>query len=420
MTLGSITNTRARYQIITLTFSVGGVTAPLVLWRRDTETMLIAGAVKDLIAPMFLASDGSQYVTAALAVIRLEQEGDADDGKFWDGDSWETVLAAPASTHIEAGQHLYQLPVGATTGRSGATIHFTFTDDTDEGAALTVCPGGEHVVRTVIEGLTATQDARIPAALVGGAMDSDVSNMQTDAISADAVSTGAVTKIQLGLASQASVDAIQNVTRVAITCPQLVIPDSGSIDYKIFFNMFDTAGNPEDPDGPDVIDVTAENQAGVSRDANLDGVPTGRMTKIGVGRYVVEYTVASTHLVEQIIFRFAYSENAIAFVQDRACSAVSGIEALATQVSVDAIATAVGLLNDLSSGDVDTVISANAAVVLMRKVLTNRRETNGVTGKLDIYNDADTAVEFSIDIFEDVAAAIPYRERGINRQDQIT
>lgn len=55
----------------------------------------------------------------------------------------------------------------------------------------------------------------------------------------------------------------------------------------------------------------------------------------------------------------------------------------------------------------------------LRKVLTNRRETNPTTGMLDIYNDADTAVEFSIPIYEDVGATQPYRGLGIDRQDKI-
>jgi len=83
------------------------------------------------------------------------------------------------------------------------------------------------------------------------------------------------------------------------------------------------------------------------------------------------------------------------------------------------ILAAIAALNDLSSGDVDAAITANAAIVLLRKALTNRRETNPTTGTLDIYNDADTAVEFSVDIYEDVGATQPYRGLGIDRQDKI-
>lgn len=49
-------------------------------------------------------------------------------------------------------------------------------------------------------------------------------------------------------ASQASVDAIQNVTRAAISIPTIIIPDTGSTPHPFYLNLFDTAGNPEDPD----------------------------------------------------------------------------------------------------------------------------------------------------------------------------
>ncbi len=55
----------------------------------------------------------------------------------------------------------------------------------------------------------------------------------------------------------------------------------------------------------------------------------------------------------------------------------------------------------------------------LRKVLTNRRETNPATGRLDIYNDADDAVEFSVPIFENVSATQAYRGLGVDRQDKI-
>ena len=174
--------------------------------------MIIAGAVKDLMAAVHTTA-GAQYTGASLAVVRLEQDGDADDGKFWDGAAWQAVLAAPAGAHVEAGQHLYLLPAAATTGRVGATIHFTFTDNVVEASATTVCGGGEHTVRSVVEGLTVAQGSdvstilgdtndiqtRLPAALIGGRMDSDVAVIQTGAITAAAFAASGL---------QAIVDAV--------------------------------------------------------------------------------------------------------------------------------------------------------------------------------------------------------------------
>ncbi len=122
--------------------------------------MLIAGQTKDLMAAVHLASDGSQVSTLTiLAIIRLESF-DADDGKFWDNTAWVVSPAPfPTAIHIEAGQWLYELPAAATAGKVGATVHFTFTDDTDETQATTVCGGAEHFVRSDVPSALDVADA---------------------------------------------------------------------------------------------------------------------------------------------------------------------------------------------------------------------------------------------------------------------
>lgn len=159
MGAGPRTNLKIYFEDAVFTFAV--VPTGASLRRRETDTVLVAGAVKDLIAVVF-GTDGSQFTAAAFAVVRLEQDGDADDGKYWDesGASWETGLTVnQVSTHLESGQHLYQLPAAATTGRAGASIHFTFTDDLTEASATTVCAGGEHLVRVDVPSVEGIADA---------------------------------------------------------------------------------------------------------------------------------------------------------------------------------------------------------------------------------------------------------------------
>lgn len=49
----------------------------------------------------------------------------------------------------------------------------------------------------------------------------------------------------------------------------------------------------------------------------------------------------------------------------------------------------------------------------------NRRETNPTTGKVELYNDLDSAVLFEADAFEDVAGTSPYDgTAGVNRRDR--
>lgn len=109
--------------------------------------MIVQNTTKDLIATVHNFSTGAPVAAGTIyAVVRLES-GDADDGKYWDGDSWETTPGAyPTAAHLEAGQWLYTLPAGATTGKEGSTVRYTFTDNLDEGLATTVCGGGEHRV----------------------------------------------------------------------------------------------------------------------------------------------------------------------------------------------------------------------------------------------------------------------------------
>jgi hypothetical protein len=111
--------------------------------------MIVAGQIKDLMAAVHLASDGSQVASGTIfAVVRLESD-DADDGKFWDDndDTWQaSPVAWPTATHTEAGQWVFALPASATTGKANDSIHFTLTDNLTEASATTICGGGEHKV----------------------------------------------------------------------------------------------------------------------------------------------------------------------------------------------------------------------------------------------------------------------------------
>jgi hypothetical protein len=76
------------------------------------------------------------------------------------------------------------------------------------------------------------------------------------------------------------------------------IPGTGSDTIRVFFFTYNSGGAAADLDA--LATVTAENQAGVSRSANLSVV-----TDAGTGEYYVDYTVASTHAEEDIIFRWS-------------------------------------------------------------------------------------------------------------------
>jgi len=108
-----------------------------------------ANQIKDLTGAVHLQADGTQVSSLSmLALIRLEQPGNANHGKFWDGDSWETTPSPyPSATHLGGGQWNYALPAAATTDRQGAHIAYSFSDDIGTPASSTTIAGlGEHAV----------------------------------------------------------------------------------------------------------------------------------------------------------------------------------------------------------------------------------------------------------------------------------
>jgi len=114
-------------------------------------------------------------------------------------------------------------------------------------------------------------------------------------------------KLNIGgslVASSAEVVAIQNNTRaVRVVPPVIERPDSGSTAYRIELLLYDSQGQMESPDSTPTVSVA--NQAGASRDANLDSTT---MTPVSTGRYRSTYTVAGDHAVEELIFTFTVVE----------------------------------------------------------------------------------------------------------------
>jgi len=93
------------------------------------------------------------------------------------------------------------------------------------------------------------------------------------------------------------------------------------------------------------------------------------------------------------------------------------------QVSVRA-ANSAGLVETQVSGltnSESTMLSnADAQLGNLRKLMQNRMETNPTTGLMTIYDDDDTTVLFSGNIYEDVAASTLYRGRGIERRNRLS
>lgn len=116
-----------------------------------TNHMVPAGVARDVMAAVHNAITLVQVATGTIyCVVRLESD-DADDGKFWDAndDTWQAApVAWPTATHLHNGLWVYELPIAATSGKAGASLQVTFTDNITEASATTVCFGTEYYVYT--------------------------------------------------------------------------------------------------------------------------------------------------------------------------------------------------------------------------------------------------------------------------------
>ena len=158
---------------------------------------------------------------------------------------------------------------------------------------------------------------------------SDVADVQTDvtAIKAKVDDSNAVLRdANIGNANLkalsdqiiAAISTIQNNTRfIAVVPPQMTVPDTtgATNTYRIDIRLFDMEGHPENPDNAE-IDVILENIAGVDRNSYLAGYTAGdtevTISPDSVGVFHIDVIIPDTAALEQLRFKFNFSENSIA------------------------------------------------------------------------------------------------------------
>lgn len=139
---------------------------------------------------------------------------------------------------------------------------------------------------------------------------------------------------------QSSIANISNNTRTSVAIPtQMLKPNTGNNDYRIYVNVYDTEGNMEDPDDQNASNFIAINvvdESGNDRTGNLQNVTSWDsrfwLTRDSQGRFYCDYRVADTHDIEQVIFNFTYLEGGLARGVDRS-SLVTGALDLSTTVN---------------------------------------------------------------------------------------
>lgn len=200
-----------------------------------------------------------------------------------------------ASGRVDVGQWIGQIPAAlSATGKFLQAMVLRWKTDDAGGTPNALVSGNLPVdVKTIktVDADTAL-DARTTAALI--------------ALGFTSARAGYLDNLNVGglVASSAEALAIQNNTRVVrVVPPMLERPDTGSTVFRIEVLCYDGQGAMEVPDSAPTVGVV--NQAGTSRDANLDSTT---MALVSAGRYRATYTIDTAHAIEELIFAFSVVE----------------------------------------------------------------------------------------------------------------
>jgi len=140
-----------------------------------------------------------------------------------------------------------------------------------------------------------------------------------------------------------AVQSIQNNTLFSTSLQQvMIVPDTGTNTYKVYVNIFDAAGNMEDPDNQNTdayVAVSVANSGGTDRSGNLGGLSADTfgskkwLTRVSEGRFSFTYAVSDAAAAEDLIFSFDYNEDSVTKYQDRASRVAAESSDIATKLN---------------------------------------------------------------------------------------
>ncbi len=268
-------------------------------------------------------------------------------------------------------------PAGASLSADVAAIKTVV--DTINGNTDTV----ESSLTTIDANVTSI-DGKIGTP-TGSSVSSDIAAMQADI---DALST--------------AVSGISNSTKNTwVTSEEVIIPASGSISRRIFMNVFDSAGNMEDPDSSQ-IRVQVYTMAGTDVTTQfVAGVEPIYMTRDAVGQYRIDFVVESTDAEQPLVFKHTYSESALTVVRQGVVELVAAVNAdIGTRLdSIDAALTTIEGYTDTVETVLGTPEGASLAadIAAIKDVVdTVNTNTDTVESGLSTANSNITAIDGKI------------------------
>lgn len=266
----------------------GGVTSTNM---RGTDNALLAASYTApdnagiTTAATQATTAATQSTTAATAASAARIAAESTNGRL-------TVARADNLDNLDA----------AITSRSTLTAAQVRTDINANGGVVSSNMRGTDNAFLAVS-FIAPNNAGIATA----AADATAAKIASEAVSARVTATraGYLDNLSAGaVATQDTVNAITNTTRTKVVAPtEVQLPASGSRQFVVDLLLYDNAGNMEAPDSTPTI--TAANEAGVARSANLSAVST-----VSTGHYRATYTVADTHAEEQVVFTWTAVEGA--------------------------------------------------------------------------------------------------------------
>jgi hypothetical protein len=295
-----------------------------------------------------VAKASGSPITAGTVNWYLQALTGANAGKWWKtaDATWAASETANAMTHVADG-HWKRDPVASAT--SPWTDGVEFLEYAKESGDLHI-PGARKVKAAYTPAADSSQRVTVgslAAAAIQSIWDAATSALTT-AGSIGKMLVDKLNGVSGQVASQAEVLAIQNNTRVrVIVPPTMERPDAGTFPFELDLYIYDGQGAMEVPDSTPTI--TAKNQAGTDRSANLSAV-----TNPSTGKYKATYTMSVGDSIEQLVFEWSIVEGG----QTRLHGATSQV--------VDTTAV------DFTSSDRTTLnaIAANADVATSSRLAT--------------------------------------------------
>ena len=273
-----------------------------------------AHTTRELTSAAKITSDGS--------AITMTSPGVVDRVTLVDTTTANTDMLTAAAVWSNAGRTLTSAANITSDGSAilvsagfvdRVTLVDTVTDVTNKtGFSLDTTQNFNNTGQTTPQPANTTYYAGVPVsygdATPFGMQDVDT-NVDTLLTRLTAARAGYLDNLNIGglVASQADVQAITVASRVKVVPPpQMERPESGSTPFRIWIYSYDSQGVADDLDSNPV--VAAENNAGADRSGNL-GTVTKQPATTGV--YYVDYTVASTHELEGLVFKVDATEGGV-------------------------------------------------------------------------------------------------------------